>query len=99
MPHELSSSVVPHQDPKYISYMFYSNVCKQYKCKQTLYSVKTWFKYHVDVLDGQCLYTQLSGYISPGPCLSFLPKQRWDSAKLLFQLRILAVALSCIQMT
>ena len=39
MPHDLSTKVVPNLNLKYM--LFYSNVCKQHKCKQTLYSLKT----------------------------------------------------------
>ena len=36
--------------------MFYSNVCEQCKCKQTLYRVKTWLNYSIDIMDGQPLH-------------------------------------------
>ena len=63
--------------------LFYSNICKQCKCKQTLYSLQTWLKlimlisWVVSLCIHSSVYEFKSGYISPGPYLSFIPNQRW----------------------
>jgi hypothetical protein len=47
MPPELSSTVTPHQNPKYK---------QQGKGKQTLYGLKPWLNYHFDIMGSQSMH-------------------------------------------
>jgi hypothetical protein len=74
--------------------LFNSNVCKQSKCKQTLYSFKTWLKlsfwYHIcSVLAfiALSMNLRLVTFLQPHPS-AFYRNRGEDKALLLFQLLI-----------
>jgi hypothetical protein len=84
MPHEISSTVLPHQNSKYN--IVYSHVCQQSKSKQTLYSLNMIKTIIVISWMASLLSMNLSGFSRPIPQL--FRESGGENALLLFQLLI-----------